>query len=73
LGFASFYAAFSELGAVVKTKPNCIKLRRDEFDALFPNNPRQGWNKRNPTSAVIRIFTEFDVYSFEELEIRIKK
>ena len=72
LGFASFSAAFSELGAVVKAKPNYIKLRRDEFDALFPNNPRQGWNKRNPTPAVIRFFTEFDAYSFEELGTRIK-
>lgn len=72
LGYSSFAAACNALAAAVKAKPNYIKLRRDEFDAFFPDNPRQGWNKRNPTPAVIRFFAEFDTYSFDELGARVK-
>jgi hypothetical protein len=72
LGYPTFTAACNALATAVKAKPNYIKLRRDEFDAFFPNNSRQGWNKRNPTPAVVRFFTEFDVYSFDELGSRIK-
>mgnify|MGYP001954259589 CR=1 FL=1 len=47
-------------------------MRRDEFDAFFPNHVRQGWNKRKPTPAVVRFFSEFNVFSFEELAAKIK-
>jgi len=73
LGYSTFSVAFAELASIVKSKPNYIKLRRDEFDALFPNNPRQGWNKRDPKSAVVKFFTEFEKYSFDELAFRIKQ
>ncbi|HPG92137.1 MAG TPA: hypothetical protein PK675_01860 [Clostridia bacterium] len=72
LGYATFSAAYNSLADLVNSKPNYIKLRRDEFDVFFPNNSRQGWNKRNPTPAVVRFFTEFDIYSFEELGRKIK-
>ncbi len=72
LGYSTFTAACNMLAAIVKAKPNYIKLRRDEFDAFFPNSTRQGWNKRNPTPAVVNFFNEFDAYSFDELGARIK-
>jgi hypothetical protein len=52
--------ACTDLAKTVKLKYNYIKLRRDEFDAFFPNNSRQGENKRNPTPAVVKFFAEFD-------------
>lgn len=72
LGYASFSEAFNKLGEAVNAKPNYIKLRRDEFDVFFPDNPRQGWNKRESTPAVVKFFAEFNVYSFEELGARVK-
>jgi hypothetical protein len=71
LGYNSFSEAFSSLSKITGSKPNYIKLRRDEFDAFFPNGPRQGWNKRSATPIVSKFFDEFNVISYDDFVSKV--
>lgn len=44
LGFNNFTEAFNAIGFALGVKPTSIKLYRDEFDSLFPND-RKGWQR----------------------------
>lgn len=66
LGFEKYTDAFSQLSAKFGKSNNYMKLRRDEFDAIV-STVRQGWNKRAPAAAVLRIHEELKGFSFIEL------
>jgi predicted HNH restriction endonuclease len=66
VGYKTFSEAFKDIAKILSVKPTYIKLRRDEFDALNNGN-RQGWNKRQPTSIVVRLYKEFNSKTFDEL------
>lgn len=52
--------------------PNAyIKQRRDEFDVFF-NNGRAGYHKRKPTAAVIEMYEQWNIMSFEEITELVK-
>jgi len=44
LGFNTYTEAFNTIGFALNVKPTSIKLYRDEFDSIFPNN-RKGWER----------------------------
>jgi len=73
LNFSTLTMAFSQLAEAINAKPNYIRLRRDEFDVFFSNNPRKGWHNRKPTASVVYLFNKFDDLSFEELGLKIKE
>jgi hypothetical protein len=65
LGFDSFIEAFNVIGYALGSRPASIKNYRDEFDPLFPNNPRKGWHKR-PTREYCRaVFEQYKDLDFE--------
>lgn len=52
--------------------PNAyIKQRRDEFDVFFDNG-RVGYHKRKPTVAVIEMYEQWNIMSFEEITELVK-
>ena len=72
LGYKNRTDAFKKTAAAIGFKWTYIKLRRDEFDAFFPDASRQGWNKREPKPAVTEFFNEFNTLTFDELGKKIK-
>ena len=58
LGFESANQAFNVIGLALATKPNSIKLLRDEFDPFFDNG-RQGWHKRAMVKSRKPIYEEY--------------
>lgn len=73
LGYSNYSEAFTFIGEIIESKPTYIKLRRDEFDALLPESPRQGWNKRSATPIVKKFHAELQSLSFEELSLKVKQ
>lgn len=66
LGYTNFSRAFEGVSVRFGKNNNYMKLRRDEFDALT-DSPRQGWNKRSPSPAVLTMFNDLNNFSFEEM------
>lgn len=67
LGYSSRAEAFRHLTELFNKKPNYIKLRRDEFDAIV-SSVRQGWNKRPPSKTVWALHCELKFLSFDEMK-----
>ena len=63
--------AFRELAALFAKKPNYIKLKRDEFDAIVSTR-RKGWNKRTPAKDVWALHCELKNLSFKDLSALVK-
>ena len=69
LGFTGMWQAFNVIGYSLGSSPASIKNYRDEFDRLFPDNPRKGWQRPLKTRSE-KIFTDFgslDFTSFTDL------
>ncbi len=60
LGFGSFTEAFNVIGFALAGKPASIKNYRDEFDPLFPDNPRSGWHKRPTRDYCLKVMREYE-------------
>lgn len=67
LGYSSRSEAFRHLTELFNKKPNYIKLRRDEFDAIV-SSVRQGWNKRPPSKTVWELHCELKFLSFDDMK-----
>ena len=69
LGFSGMWQAFNVLGYSLGSSPASIKNYRDEFDRLFPGNPRKGWNRELKTRSknIFEDFSSLDFDSFTEL------
>ena len=65
LGFDSFNEAFEKTADLLSVKRNYVKLRRDEFDPIYPW--RQGW-KRPMDKRIIRTIEILD--DLEETDMR---
>lgn len=65
IGFDSFNEAFEKTANLLNVKKNYVKLRRDEFDPVYPW--RQGW-KRPMDKRIIRAIEILD--DLEEPDIR---
>jgi hypothetical protein len=68
-GFTGMWQAFNVIGYSLGSGPASIKNYRDEFDRLFPDNPRKGWQRPLKTRSA-KIFTDFhslDFTAFTEL------
>jgi hypothetical protein len=65
LGFDSFNEAFEKTADLLSVKRNYVKLRRDEFDPIYPW--RQGW-KRPMDRRIIRTIEILD--ELEEIDVR---
>jgi hypothetical protein len=65
LGFKSFNEAFETIANLLNVKRNYVKLRRDEFDPIYPW--RQGW-KRPMDKRIIRTIEILD--DLEEFDLR---
>jgi hypothetical protein len=69
LGFKGMCNAFNIMGYALGAKPASIKNYRDEFDSLFPANPRKGWQRPLKVRSQ-KLFMEFrglDFQSFTDL------
>jgi hypothetical protein len=69
LGFSGMWQAFNVIGYSLGSSPASIKNYRDEFDRLFPDNPRKGWQRQLKTRSE-KIFNDFhnlDFASFTDL------
>ena len=65
IGFSSFNEAFEETAKRLGVKKNYVKLRRDEFDPIFPW--RRGW-QRPMDKQIIRTIEAFQ--DIEEADLR---
>jgi len=63
LGFSGMWQAFNVIGYSLGSSPASIKNYRDEFDRLFPNNPRKGWQRALKTRSK-KIFEDFNYLDF---------
>jgi hypothetical protein len=68
LGFNSHTEAFNTIGFALNVKPTSIKLYRDEFDSIFPNN-RKGWKRgtRQYCMDVYHSFSDLNLDDFTNL------
>lgn len=68
LGFNTYTEAFNIIGLALEIKPASIKLYRDEFDSIFPNN-RKGWQReiRQYCQDVYDEFKNLDLDNFVRL------
>jgi hypothetical protein len=67
LGYNNYSEAFNDLGDRLDTKPHSIQNLRDEFDHLFPENGRRGYQRElSPSRKTIARF--FEKYSDNELD-----
>lgn len=69
LGFTSFNEAFEITAKKLNVKKNYVKLRRDEFDPIFPW--RQGW-KRPMDRQIIRTIETFQDFDESDLQDLVK-
>jgi Domain of unknown function (DUF3883) len=72
LGFENFAEAFNVIGYALGSRPASIKNYRDEFDPLFPNNPRKGWHKRSTRDYCLAVFKEYDGLDLESFTSLVK-
>ena len=63
--------AFNVLGYSLGSSPASIKNYRDEFDRLFPDNPRKGW-QRPLKKRSEKIFNDFYPLDFDSFTYLIK-
>ena len=71
LGFSGIRQACNAIGYSLGSAPASIKNYRDEFDRLFPDNPRKGW-QRNLKARSERLFNEYNSLDFEAFTDLIK-
>ncbi len=71
LGFTGMWQAFNVIGYSLGSSPAAIKNYRDEFDRLFPDNPRKGWQRPLKTRSE-NIFNEFNYLEFSTFTDLIK-
>jgi hypothetical protein len=71
LDFSGMWQAFNVIGYSLGSSPASIKNYRDEFDRLFPSNPRKGWQRPLKTRSE-KIFNEFNHLDFESFTDLIK-
>lgn len=69
LGFSSFNDAFERTAELLDVKRNYVKLRRDEFDPVYPW--RQGW-KRPMDKRIIRTIDILDGLQEEDIRDIVK-
>jgi hypothetical protein len=69
LGFTGMWQAFNVLGFSLGSSPASIKNYRDEFDRLFPDNPRKGWQRplKTHSEKIFAGFNPLDFVSFTDL------
>jgi hypothetical protein len=71
LGFTGMWQAFNVIGYSLGSSPASIKNYRDEFDRLFPDTPRKGWQRPLKTRSE-NIFNEFQSLDFSTFTDLIK-
>ena len=71
LGFSGMWQAFNVIGYSLGSSPASIKNYRDEFDRLFPDNPRKGWQRPLKTRSE-KIFNDFNALDFASFTDLIK-
>jgi hypothetical protein len=71
LGFTGMWQAFNVIGYSLGSRPASVKNYRDEFDRLFPDNPRKGWQRPLKTRSE-RIFTDFNSFDFPSFTDLVK-
>jgi hypothetical protein len=71
LGFTGMWQAFNVVGYSLGSSPASIKNYRDEFDRLFPDNPRKGWQRPLKTRSE-KIFADFNLLDFAAFTDLIK-
>jgi hypothetical protein len=69
LGFTGMWQSFNVIGYSLGASPASIKNYRDEFDRLFPNNPRKGWQRplKKRSEGIFKNFHSLDFVSFTDL------
>jgi hypothetical protein len=65
------WQAFNVIGYSLGSGPASIKNYRDEFDRLFPDNPRKGWQRPLKTRSA-KLFDEFHHLDFTAFTDLIK-
>jgi hypothetical protein len=65
------WQAFNVIGYSLGSGPASVKNYRDEFDRLFPDNPRVGWQRPLKTRSKA-IFNDFNTLDFESFTDLIK-
>jgi hypothetical protein len=71
LGFTGMWQAFNVIGYSLGSGPASIKNYRDEFDRLFPGNPRKGWQRPLKTRSA-KLFADFQHLDFSAFTDLIK-
>jgi hypothetical protein len=71
LGFTGMWQAFNVIGYSLGSSPASIKNYRDEFDRLFPDNPRKGWQRPLKTRSS-KLFVDFQHLDFPAFTDLIK-
>jgi hypothetical protein len=69
LGFTGMWHAFNVLGYALGAGPASIKNYRDEFDRIFPDNPRKGWNRplKKRSEKILNEYNQLDFEVFTDL------
>jgi hypothetical protein len=70
-GFTGMWQAFNVIGYSLGSSPASIKNYRDEFDRLFPTNPRKGWQRPLKTRSA-KLFADFQHLDFSAFSDLIK-
>jgi len=71
LGFTGISQACNAIGYSLGSSPASIKNYRDEFDRLFPDNPRKGWQRKLKARSE-RLFSKFSSLDFDVFTDLIK-
>lgn len=71
LGYVNYSEAFEDISGRFRKNNNYLKFRRDEFDVLT-GNPRKGWHKRAPASAVVLMHNDLKNYDFDSFTQIVK-
>jgi len=66
LGYATWKAAYNDIGEHLKVKHHTVRNYRDEFDSFFGN--RKGWYQRPLRSSLVRVIQALD--DLNEFQIR---
>ncbi|MDR1328742.1 MAG: DUF3883 domain-containing protein [Oscillospiraceae bacterium] len=69
LGFSGMWQAFNVIGYSLGSSPASVKNYRDEFDRLFPGNPRVGWQRplKTRSKTIFNNFNTLDFGAFTDL------
>lgn len=66
LGFKTWNEAYNTLAFSIGGRPLSVKGYRDEFDPMFPDNPRKGWHKREAHQDRIDLFNRLGGLGLDE-------